>query len=82
MYFPVSLGRAFPSFFKEKEKTELDSFIFDFLSVRKRKRPQIYNIKNGERGIRTLGTKKLYNGLAISRFRPLSHLSFLFTLIF
>jgi hypothetical protein len=30
----------------------------------------------GERGIRTLGTKKTsYNGLAISRFRPLSHLS-------
>jgi hypothetical protein len=29
----------------------------------------------GERGIRTLGTKNLYNGLAISRFRPLSHLS-------
>ena len=29
----------------------------------------------GKRGIRTLGTKKLYNGLAIRRFSPLSHLS-------
>lgn len=30
---------------------------------------------SGKRGIRTLGTKKLYNGLAIRRFSPLSHLS-------
>lgn len=30
---------------------------------------------NGERGIRTLGTFESYNGLAICRFRPLSHLS-------
>lgn len=29
----------------------------------------------GERGIRTLGTNNSYNGLAIRRFRPLSHLS-------
>lgn len=29
----------------------------------------------GERGIRTLGTYDLYNGLAIRRFRPLGHLS-------
>lgn len=29
----------------------------------------------GKRGIRTLGTNNLYNGLAIRRFRPLSHLS-------
>lgn len=29
----------------------------------------------GERGIRTLGTYGLYNGLAIRRFRPLGHLS-------
>ena len=31
--------------------------------------------RNGKRGIRTLGTKKSYNGLAIRRFSPLSHLS-------
>ena len=30
--------------------------------------------RNGKRGIRTLGTKKSYNGLAIRRFSPLSHL--------
>lgn len=30
---------------------------------------------NGKRGIRTLGTKTSYNGLAIRRFSPLSHLS-------
>jgi hypothetical protein len=35
----------------------------------------VYGLAIGERGIRTLGTKNLYNGLAISRFRPLSHLS-------
>lgn len=29
----------------------------------------------GERGIRTLGTNNSYNGLAIRRFSPLSHLS-------
>ncbi|KAJ4825618.1 hypothetical protein Tsubulata_039190 [Turnera subulata] len=29
----------------------------------------------GKRGIRTLGTKNSYNGLAIRRFSPLSHLS-------
>ena len=29
----------------------------------------------GERGIRTLGTNRSYNGLAIRRFRPLGHLS-------
>lgn len=30
---------------------------------------------NGKRGIRTLGTNSSYNGLAIRRFSPLSHLS-------
>ncbi|YP_398843.1 hypothetical protein NitoCp007 (chloroplast) [Nicotiana tomentosiformis] len=30
---------------------------------------------NGKRGIRTLGTINSYNGLAIRRFSPLSHLS-------
>ncbi len=30
---------------------------------------------SGERGIRTLGTNNSYNGLAIRRFSPLSHLS-------
>lgn len=29
----------------------------------------------GERGIRTLGTYDLYDGLAIRRFKPLGHLS-------
>lgn len=29
----------------------------------------------GKRGIRTLGTDNPYNGLAIRRFSPLSHLS-------
>ena len=29
----------------------------------------------GERGIRTLGTEKRYNGLAISRLKPLGNLS-------
>ena len=29
----------------------------------------------GERGIRTLGTNRSYNGLAICRFCPLGHLS-------
>ena len=35
---------------------------------------QVIN-KNGKRGIRTLGTNNSYNGLAIRRFSPLSHLS-------
>ena len=30
---------------------------------------------SGARGIRTLGTNNSYNGLAICRFSPLSHLS-------
>ncbi|KAJ1682437.1 hypothetical protein LUZ63_022340 [Rhynchospora breviuscula] len=30
--------------------------------------------QSGKRGIRTLGTNNLYNGLAIRRFSPLSHL--------
>lgn len=36
----------------------------------------------GERGIRTLGTNRLYNGLAIRRFRPLGHLSELNNFLF
>lgn len=31
--------------------------------------------RKGKRGIRTLGTINSYNGLAIQRFSPLSHLS-------
>lgn len=36
-----------------------------------------YQVKKakGKRGIRTLGTNNSYNGLAIRRFSPLSHLS-------
>ncbi len=34
-----------------------------------------FSFLKGERGIRTLGTNRLYNGLAIRRFRPLGHLS-------
>ncbi|KAJ6814484.1 photosystem II protein K [Iris pallida] len=37
---------------------------------------------SGERGIRTLGTNNSYNGLAICRFSPLSHLSHLKMKIF
>ena len=35
----------------------------------------MYLLIGGERGIRTLGTKKMYNGLAIHRFKPLGHFS-------
>lgn len=43
----------------------------EFLTIRKSQMIR----GGGKRGIRTLGTKKLYNGLAIRRFSPLSHLS-------
>lgn len=43
----------------------------EFLTIRKSQTIR----GGGKRGIRTLGTKKLYNGLAIRRFSPLSHLS-------
>jgi hypothetical protein len=43
----------------------------EFLTIRKSQMIR----GEGKRGIRTLGTKKLYNRLAIRRFSPLSHLS-------
>lgn len=39
-----------------------------------KKKYQVIN-GTGKRGIRTLGTNNSYNGLAIRRFSPLSHLS-------
>ena len=35
----------------------------------------MFKRRSGERGIRTLGTKKWYNGFRIRLLRPLGHLS-------
>ena len=49
----------------------IDKRIKIFFQIRKFKGIK----RSGERGIRTLGTNNSYNGLAIRRFSPLSHLS-------
>lgn len=57
-------------------------YIFNYSKIKKKrnkdkdlkKKSEVIN-GTGKRGIRTLGTNNSYNGLAIRRFSPLSHLS-------
>jgi hypothetical protein len=69
LYFKIFLGLFFIY------STRLTKKKIKGLAKLERKRKYQTITKNGKRGIRTLGTNNSYNGLAIRRFSPLSHLS-------